>query len=177
MNLWHEMWDAIRDDFSDLESVAGLTRITVRLALAALLGAVIGWDRELKHKTAGLRTHMLVGLGAALFVLISREAGHSSADQARVLQGLLSGIGFLCAGAILHQGRGGEVHGFTTAAGLWLTAAIGVAAGLGREGLALLSTLLGWGILVALPKVVGPFEPPRNPPQPSPDADSSRSRA
>jgi putative Mg2+ transporter-C (MgtC) family protein len=159
MNVWREMWDAIRDDFSDLESVPGLTRITVRLVLAAALGAVLGWDREMKHKTAGLRTHMLVGLGAALFVLISKEAGHSTTDQARVLQGLLAGIGFLCAGAILHQRREGEVAGFTTAAGLWLTAAIGVAAGLGREGLALLSAFLSWAILVVLPKIVQPFEP------------------
>jgi putative Mg2+ transporter-C (MgtC) family protein len=94
---------------------------------------------------------MLVALGAALFVLVPQQAGVSSADMTRVLQGLATGIGFLGAGTILKKGE--EVEGLTTAAGIWLTAAIGIAAGLGREATAVLSTALALIILAALPRV------------------------
>ena len=85
---------------------------------------------------------MLVALGAALFVLVPQQAGVTAADMTRVLQGLVAGIGFLGAGAILKKGDEGEIEGLTTAAGIWLTAAIGIAAGMGREASAVLSTVL-----------------------------------
>jgi putative Mg2+ transporter-C (MgtC) family protein len=90
---------------------------------------------------------MLVAAGSALFVLVPLQAGMSDEDISRVMQGLLAGVGFLCAGAILKLERKDQVHGLTTAAGVWMTAAIGIAAGLGREMTAILSTLLVLGIL------------------------------
>jgi putative Mg2+ transporter-C (MgtC) family protein len=118
-----------------------------RLVLAALLGAVIGFQRERVRSPAGLRTHMLVGMGAAFFVLASVVSGESSADISRVLQGIVAGVGFLGAGTILKVGELGEVHGLTTAASIWLTAAIGSGAGLGHVWLPVLGAVLGWIIL------------------------------
>jgi putative Mg2+ transporter-C (MgtC) family protein len=118
--------------------------------MAALLGGVLGYDREKKGKQAGLRTHMLVCVGAALFVLVPQQAKWSDEAVSRVPQGLLAGIGFLGAGAILHLESKGEIQGLTTAASIWLTAAIGVAAGLGREATAVLSTGLALIILAVL---------------------------
>ncbi len=152
--MFQEIVDTVRAEFSDVPDVAQATRITVRLLLAAALGGVLGYEREQKGKAAGLRTHMLVSLGAALFVLIPQQAGVTIADLSRVLQGIVAGIGFLGAGTIL-KGNGGEesVKGLTTAAGIWLTAAIGVAAGMGRETTAVLSTLLTLIILTVLLRV------------------------
>lgn len=125
-------------------------RIIIRLIAATLLGAVIGFQRERAGKPAGLRTHMLVAMGSALFVLGSAAAEMSMEGLSRVIQGLATGIGFIGAGAILklHQER--EIEGLTTAAGIWMTAAVGVAAGLGRIGLALLSVILTWIVLALL---------------------------
>ena len=138
----------IADEFSDLGDLESLTRVTLRLLLAALLGGLLGLERELTGKPAGLRTHMLVALGSAMFVLAASGAGLDDDGMSRVIQGLLSGVGFLCAGAILKSGNQEQVFGLTTAAGLWMTAAIGLAAGLGRESLAVLSALLTLGILM-----------------------------
>ena len=101
---------------------------------------------------------MLVALGAALFVLIPQQAGVSDADLSRVMRRLVAGVGFLGAGAII-KGNGGEedIRGLTTAAGIWLTAAIGMAAGLGREATAVLSTLIALLILYIIPKLAGRF--------------------
>ena len=85
---------------------------------------------------------MLVALGTALFVLVPQQAGLSSADLSRVIQGVVAGVGFLGAGAVIKRAQSGEVHGLTTAAGIWATAAIGVAVGLGREVTAIVSALL-----------------------------------
>lgn len=142
---------AIREDFSDLLDTARLTRLVVRILLAALLGGLLGYERERAGKSAGIRTHMLVSLGAALFVLVPQQAGVSPGDLTRVVQGLVAGIGFLGAGTILKDDHGG-IRGLTTAAGIWLTAAIGVAAGTGREGSAILSTALALLILALAPK-------------------------
>ena len=139
---------AIADEFSDLGDLESLTRVTLRLLLAALLGGLLGLERELTGKPAGLRTHMLVALGSAMFVLAASMAGLDEDGISRVIQGLLSGVGFLCAGAILKSDNQEHVVGLTTAAGLWMTAAIGLAAGLGRESLAVLSALLTLGILL-----------------------------
>ncbi|GAA4340470.1 MgtC/SapB family protein [Pigmentiphaga soli] len=140
-----------RGEFSDLNDVSDITQVCVRLGMAMLLGGVLGLERELRGHEAGLRTHMLVALGSALFVLVPLQAGMHLADASRVLQGILAGIGFLGAGAIM-KGGPRQVHGLTTAAGIWLTAAIGVAAGLGREATAILATAGALVILVPLKK-------------------------
>ena len=135
-----------------------------RLALAAALGAVMGYQRERVHSTAGLRTHILVCLGAAFFVLASVEAGQTSADVSRVIQGIVAGVGFLGAGTILKVGDRLEVHGLTTAASIWLTAAIGTGAGLGHLWLPTLGALIGWIILgpLGLLEKGRPEKPPKD---------------
>ena len=155
---WQVVGNTVSQEFADLPDAAGVTRITLRLLIAAILGGILGFEREQKGKAAGLRTHMLVALGAALFVLIPQQAGASDADLTRVMQGLIAGVGFLGAGAII-KGNGGEedIRGLTTAAGIWLTAAIGMAAGLGREATAVLSTLIALLILYIIPKLAGRF--------------------
>lgn len=146
------IWQAIAAEFSDIATVEDFTRITLRLLIAGALGGMLGYERERKGKAAGLRTHMLVSLGAALFVLIPLQAGIVIADMSRVLQGIIAGIGFLGAGAII-KGNHGDATGLTTAAGIWLTAAIGVAAGMGQESLAILSAILALIVLALLPKI------------------------
>jgi len=123
------------------------------LVVAMLLGGVVGIQREWTGKPAGLRTHMLVALGAALFVLGPVEAGMTSADLSRVIQGLATGIGFIGGGAILKLSEERDIRGLTSAAGIWMTAAMGVAVGLGRIGMALLSALLTWFILAVVGKI------------------------
>src|SRR4051794_25746863 len=98
------------------------------MILAAMLGGVLGVERERSGKSTGLRTHMIVALGAAMFALVPQQAGMTLADMSRVIQGIVAGIGFIGAGAILKHSEANEVYGLTTAAGLWLTAAIGMAA-------------------------------------------------
>jgi putative Mg2+ transporter-C (MgtC) family protein len=99
---------------------------------------------------------MLVALGAALFVLVPQMSGSQADAMSRVMQGVIAGIGFLGAGTILknQEGDEGHVKGLTTAAGLWMTAAIGVSAGLGREATAVLSTLLALAIFSVMPRIV-----------------------
>jgi putative Mg2+ transporter-C (MgtC) family protein len=147
---WDEVWGTVREEFTDIGDGAGIVRIVVRLLVAVVLGGVLGWERESVGAPAGLRTHMLVSLGSALFVLIPLQAGMRMEDLSRVLQGVTAGIGFLGAGAILKQRDRNDVRGLTTAASIWLTAALGVAAGMGREATALLSTLFALVILAML---------------------------
>ncbi|GGY80548.1 Mg(2+) transporter [Cellvibrio zantedeschiae] len=151
--IWEQVSSTIVAEFSDLNDVTELTRVSVRLLIAALLGGLLGFEREQRGKSAGIKTHMLVCIGAALFVLIPQQAGLvSEADLSRVMQGIISGIGFLGAGAILKKGDDEkDLKGLTTAAGIWLTAAIGVAAGLGRESSAILCTLLALMVLIIIP--------------------------
>jgi len=138
-----------------------------RLALAALLGALLGYQREMVHSTAGLRTHILVCLGAAFFVLASIEAGQTSADVSRIIQGIVTGVGFLGAGTILKVGDRLEVHGLTTAASIWLTAGIGVGAGLGHLWLPTLGAVIGWLILGPIGKLEkSRSDKPSKPPEP-----------
>src|SRR5262245_48961122 len=145
-----EVWAAVRDDFSDLSDAGQFARIAVRLLLAATLGGVLGFEREHRHKRAGLRTHMLVAVGAALFVLVPVQAKMSAEAVSRVLQGLVVGIGFLGGGTILHLHDRPDVKGLTTAANIWLTAAIGVCVGVGLGATAVLSTALALVILEVL---------------------------
>jgi len=154
--IWEQIGSTIASEFSDLKDVTELTRVSLRLLMAALLGGLLGFEREQRGKSAGVKTHMLVCIGAALFVLIPQQAGViAEADLSRIMQGIISGIGFLGAGAILKGDAEKDLKGLTTAAGIWLTAAIGVAAGLGRESSAILCTLLALVVLVTIPKMAG----------------------
>lgn len=138
---------------SGLPEPAQLVRALLRLTVAALCGAVVGLQREQRGKPAGLRTHMLVACGTALFLVAASESGMAEAELSRLLQGLVTGIGFVGAGAILKLERRQEIKGLTTAADIWLTAAAGVAAGLGRLGLAVGATVLAWVVLSAMGRV------------------------
>lgn len=153
---WTAVTDTLVAEFSDVPDLAGFTRVAVRLLLAALLGGLLGYERGQKGKSAGVRTHMLVATGAAMFVLVPAETGVASHDMTRVIQGLVAGIGFLGAGTIWKGDDTSQVKGLTTAAGIWFTAAIGMAAGLGREVTAVMATLLALFILWVLP-VVAPY--------------------
>ena len=124
-------------------------RIAVRLGVAILLAGFVGLERELRGEQAGLRTHMLVSLGAALFTLVPLEMD-PEVDAAELVKGIAAGIGFLGAGAILKVAREAEIHGLTTAASIWATAAIGLAAGAGWIGAALIATVFCWTILRVL---------------------------
>jgi putative Mg2+ transporter-C (MgtC) family protein len=146
MTWWDQFAQTAAAEFSDVPDVVQFTRLTLRLLVAALLGGLLGLQRERHGKDAGVRTHMLVALGAALFVLVPQQAGMEANDLSRVIQGVVAGVGFLCAGTIL-KSSDDQVRGLTTAAGIWLTAAIGIAAGLGREMTAALSTVLALAIL------------------------------
>jgi putative Mg2+ transporter-C (MgtC) family protein len=108
--------------------------LALRLALATFLGAAVGLNREMSLKPAGLRTHALVSLGAALLTYVGLQFGRPTGDMAaasRIVQGIVAGIGFVGGGAILHQSNGRPVHGLTTAASVWIVAATGVAVGAG----------------------------------------------
>ncbi|MBJ2248384.1 MULTISPECIES: MgtC/SapB family protein [Pseudomonas] len=153
---WQQVWQTLQAEFADIGDARQLTQITVRLLIAAILGGILGFEREHKGKAAGVRTHMLVALGAALFVLVPQMSGNQADAMSRVVQGVIAGIGFLGAGTILKgkEDEEGHVKGLTTAAGLWMTAAIGVAAGMGRESTAVLSTLLALAVFSVMPRVV-----------------------
>jgi len=112
----------------------------LRLGAAALAGGVIGWERQFMGRPAGLRTHMLVSVGSA--IVVSIFGGVSSDATSHVVQGVATGVGFLCAGDILHHVRGGEekITGLTSAAALWVTSALGMAAATGRWALTALGT-------------------------------------
>ncbi|MBR2658107.1 MgtC/SapB family protein [Yoonia sp.] len=152
--MLQEIWVTIIAEFSDLPDATTITIISLRLLTAALLGGILGYERERKARSAGVRTHMLVAVGAALFVLGPLQAGMEIADMSRVIQGVVQGIGFLGAGAIIVRRTQHQVEGLTTAASIWATAGIGVLAGLGLEATAILSTVIVLIILAAVPRVV-----------------------
>jgi putative Mg2+ transporter-C (MgtC) family protein len=125
-----------------------------RLCFAALIGAIIGLERQLKNKPAGLRTHMLVSLGSSVFTLITIQIGGTelSIDSlSRVVQGIAAGVGFLGAGEILRESsqssKSPEIHGLTSAAAIWVSAALGIAAGCGLWQLGLMAAILAVIIL------------------------------
>ncbi|MEG4089420.1 MgtC/SapB family protein [Microcoleus sp. Pol12B4] len=128
--------------------------ILLRLCLAMFVGGIIGWERQLRNKPAGLRTHMLVSMGSALFVLMPLAMGknENGGDAvARVIQGIAAGIGFLGGGEILRQNQEQigkvEVHGLTSAAAIWVSAALGTAAGCGLWQLSLIGALMSLFVL------------------------------
>jgi len=172
-----KIWSTIQQEFSDIPDLTEATTVCLRLGLAALLGAMIGFDRERRGKAAGLRTHMMVSLGAALFILVPLRAGMEIADASRVLQGIITGMGFLGAGTILKQDSPRAIKGLTTASSIWVAAAVGITAGMGRQTTAVLCTLAALFILVAVARLErridtkrsasgpdGPTLPPFNPP-------------
>ena len=124
-----------------------MLRVGSRLLAAMLAGAVIGLQREQARKPAGLRTHVLVAVGTSLYVIASVEYGMNDDALSRVIQGVVTGIGFLGAGTILKLRDEQEIRGLTTAASVWMTAALGIVIGLGQFALALLATLLAWIVL------------------------------
>lgn len=143
-------------DFALAQLVDGLgdpqqaVRALLRVLVALCCGACIGHQREQVGKAAGLRTHIIVAGGAAVVVAAAFESGMEDDALSRVIQGLLTGVGFLGAGAILKLREVPDVRGLTTAAGIWMTCAIGVAAGLGRFAIAILATAATWYVLNSL---------------------------
>jgi putative Mg2+ transporter-C (MgtC) family protein len=126
--------------------------VALRLGAAALLGALIGLDRELRHKSAGVRTISLVTLGTALAVLAATSMTTDSAASSRVIQGALAGLGFLGGGVIVHHRR--NIEGLTTAAAIWTSAALGAACGMGLWPL----VAIGGGLILALLIIAGRIE-------------------
>ena len=141
--IWQEF-------FGGFSNTTEFIRVTLRLLAAMILGAVIGLQRERAGKPAGLRTHILVAMGTTLFVIACTTVDMGLDGMSRVIQGIATGIGFIGTGAILKQSDKMEVHGLTTAAGIWFTAALGVAIGLGRIGIAIFSVILGLIVLSLL---------------------------
>lgn len=146
MNL---ILDALHDELTlALPDVKLWVRLSFRLLMAVFVAAIVGWEREREGKAAGLRTHVLVALGAAIFMLLSSESGASASELTRVTQGIAAGIGFIGGGVILKLEQDRTVKGLTTAASIWLTAALGAAAGAGRAPVAILGAILCWIVLV-----------------------------
>lgn len=137
-----------------LPDPATATVIVARLLVAIVLGGMLGLEREAKGRAAGLRTHILVCIGSALFVMAPLLAGVSQADVTRVMQAIVSGIGFLGAGAILKLDHEERVQGLTTAAGIWAAAAIGMAVGMGMHLLAMASTVAALLVVSLLPRLL-----------------------
>jgi putative Mg2+ transporter-C (MgtC) family protein len=125
--------------------------ITQRLLLAAVLGGIIGVERELKQKAAGVRTNILIALGAALFTLVSITLAGPGGIPDRLAGNIVTGVGFLGGGAILRSGR--SVHGMTTAATIWVNAAIGMAAGAGAVAMATITWAIMLIVLAVLPSI------------------------
>ena len=132
-----------------------LVRVLVRLLAALAVGALIGYEREKRGKAAGLRTHMLVSMGTTLFVVATIEGGMQEDATSRVIQGIVTGIGFLGAGVIMKIHESRQIRGLTTAAGIWMTAAASVAIGLGQIGLGLIAAGMAWVVLAIMDR----FEP------------------
>jgi putative Mg2+ transporter-C (MgtC) family protein len=144
------LFSVLRSEFGDLGSAEDAFRVALRLLLAAAVGGLLGYNRERRGKAAGLRTYMLVSMGAALFVMVPSIAGMALADLSRVIGAVVTGIGFLGAGAIIKHRSEEDVTGLTTAASIWMTAALGMACGLGRGLTAIVSALLAWIVLSLL---------------------------
>ena len=144
-----------------------VTSTVVRLVLAAILGGAIGLEREFRHKAAGLRTNMLICFGAAMFTVLSAElADKFGGDRVRIAAQIIPGIGFIGAGTILHAR--GSIVGLTSAATLFVTASVGMAAGGGLYATAIFATIVVLIALFALGKLEHYFE--RKNPQKSPSA-------
>ncbi len=151
MSVTAEIGHALATEFS-LPDAGTTTVIIVRLLTAAVLGGILGMERERKGRAAGLKTHILVSIGSALFVMAPLLSGIEPGDVTRVMQGIVSGIGFLGAGAIIKLERDERIEGLTTAAGIWMVSAVGMAAGMGMEIMALATTLIALAVVAVIPK-------------------------
>ena len=138
--LWQELTSGLHDSQQ-------LARVIIRLVAAMLMGGMVGVQRESTRKPAGLRAHVLVSVAAAAFIIACSASGMSSDGLSRVIQGIVTGIGFIGAGTILKLSEEHRIKGLTTAASVWMTAAIGVVVGLGSLGIALMVTTLALVIL------------------------------
>jgi len=139
------LWQELTTGFPDRTRLA---IVSIRLIAAVLLGGFLGIERERVGKPAGLRTHTIVCLATTLVILACTEVKMSPDGLSRVIQGIVTGIGFVGAGSILKLSEQREIKGLTTAAGLWMTAIIGIAVGLGALGLAVIGTVLTLLVLV-----------------------------
>jgi len=138
--IWQELTFGIPDGHA-------MGIIAIRLTAAVILGALIGIERQSAGKSAGLRTHMLVTVASALFLLACSRYGIGNDGMSRVIQGIATGIGFIGAGTIIKLEGTHDVKGLTTSAGIWMAAAIGITVGLGAVGLAVIATVLALIIL------------------------------
>lgn len=132
-----------------------IMRVVIRLLAATILGAIVGLEREKAGKPAGLRTNTLVCLGTAIFIIVCSEIGMSHDALSRVIQGVVTGIGFIGAGSILKLEGERDIRGLTTAAGVWMAAAIGVCVGVGSIGIGALATVLAVIILAVVGAIEG----------------------
>lgn len=142
--------DLLADELFSVPNTRAVAIVVVRLVAAGLLGGLLGAEREAVGKAAGLRTHMLVALGAALFVIAPAQAGLGAGDLGRIIQGVAAGIGFIGAGTILKLTDREEIKGLTTAASIWLTAAIGIAAAVGPLWVPVVCAACAWVVLSVL---------------------------
>ena len=138
--LWQELTSGLHDPKQ-------LAHVIIRLLAAAILGGIVGIQRQTTHKPAGLRTHMLVSTATAALVVAAASGGLSVEGWSRVIQGIITGIGFIGAGTILKISQEHAIKGLTTAASVWMTAAIGVTVGLGNLGIGIMLTLITLVIL------------------------------
>jgi putative Mg2+ transporter-C (MgtC) family protein len=118
------------------------------IIVSMVLGGLIGIEREIHHKPAGLRTNMLICVGAAVFTLIAQHIGKNTDAESRIIQGVITGVGFLGAGVLMHEQ--GSVHGLTTAATIWLVTAVGIACGARAYGIAMAAVIPAILILAGL---------------------------
>jgi putative Mg2+ transporter-C (MgtC) family protein len=139
-----EAWNELAAEFHDSTH---LGRVLLRLTIAAILGGVIGFERSRDGRSAGLRTHMLVALGAAIFALAGTSKEMTHDDLSRIIQGIVAGVGFLGAGNIIKIAEQHKVEGLTTAASMWVTAAAGMSVGAGWYWPSIVGTFLVWMIL------------------------------
>jgi len=158
MSVPQEIGQALAREFA-LPDAGTTTVIVVRLLTAAVLGGMLGMERESKGRAAGLKTHILVSIGSALFVMAPLLSGISPGDVTRVMQGIVSGIGFLGAGAIIKLEKDERIEGLTTAAGIWMVSAVGMAAGMGMEVMALVTTLIALAVVNTLPRFMRDDKP------------------
>ena len=149
-SIFKSISTAFYDDFQGFANAEQVTHLVLRVTAACIAGAVIGYQRERTGKAAGLRTHILVTVGTSLMVAICYLEGMGHADVSRVLQGIITGIGFLGGGVILKLEKHQEIKGLTSAAAIWYVAALGIACGLGQLTLALLGSVVGFAVLEML---------------------------
>jgi putative Mg2+ transporter-C (MgtC) family protein len=154
-----ELWDVLGQEFGDVPNRAEFYRVVIRLLAAFVLGGLVGLERETAGKAAGMRTHILVALGATLILVVAKLSGIPVSDQSRVIQGLVTGVGFLGGGAILKMADQGRIRGLTTAAGIWMTASIGIAVGAGKLATAAIATVLTFVVLRLLQWVEDRYVP------------------